>query len=341
VGMYWRRATTGAAWATVVFNVLVFFGIPFMAPKLMPELRDDANYLVANQIVQTTTMREAAPSDVVRRRTQIDEWEKANSIATPELNDAELAYRDTITRLRESSAENEASDELVGSLQEATGRLTAARVAIAKLGSEPKPLVAGDRFPETKASGGKSVFWPGGVKPIDVDGNVLAGVKPQPVGEPTDIDEHTKQQILAYDDSVKLRGYGNFQLDYLLYRWAGVDLTSMTDATLDTLSLPPKIITPFLVMILFSLITPANSKEGLDRYYSKMKTPVVPDHEQDRKNLEEAFANVEALEARKLFPGTSLEIQRPTKMDIIGVIVCFAVCFGVIGLAVVVANIGG
>jgi hypothetical protein len=72
-----------------------------------------------------------------------------------------------------------------------------------------------------------------------------------------------------------------------------------------------------------------------------MKTPVVPDHEQDRKNLEEALANVEALEARKLFPGSSLEFQRPTKMDIIGVIVCFAVCFGVIGLAVLVAGIGG
>lgn len=72
-----------------------------------------------------------------------------------------------------------------------------------------------------------------------------------------------------------------------------------------------------------------------------MKTPVVPDHEQDRKNLEDALANVEALEARKLFPGSSLEFQRPTKTDFIGVIVCFVVCFGIIGLAIVVASIGG
>ncbi|MDA1049066.1 MAG: sodium:solute symporter family protein [Planctomycetota bacterium] len=341
VGMYWRRATAGAAWATVVFNVLIFFGIPFMAPRLMPQLQDNKDYLVTTRIVQTTTKRDAAPSDVLRRETEITEWEKANAVASPELEAAEQEYRGAATLLRESTAANEASDELLGSLQRATARLSAARAVVAKLADQPKPLVAGDEFVETKTSGGKSVFWPDGVKPVDRDGQLLLGVKPQKVGDPTELDARTTQQILAYDETVKLRGYGDFQIDYLLYRWAGVNWSSMTDATLDTLSLPPKIIMPFLVMILFSLITPRNSKESLDRYYSKMKTPVVPDHEQDRKNLEEAFANVEALEARKLFPGTSLEFQRPTKVDIIGVIVCFVVCFGIIGLAVAVAGIGG
>ncbi|MBC8353395.1 MAG: hypothetical protein H8E66_15460 [Planctomycetes bacterium] len=341
VGMYWRRATTGAAWATVAFNVFVFFGIPFMAPKLMPELRDNKDYLIANQIVQTTTMRAAAPTDVLRRETQIAEWAKASALAGPELESAEQDYRAAVAQLRESTAENEASGEIINALHQATARLSAARMAVGKLGSRPEALTTGDAFPETKTSGGKSVFWPGGIKPVDADGNVLADVQPQKVGEPTDLDENTKQQVLAYEDNVTLRGFGNFQLDYLLYRSAGIDMTSMTDATLDTLSLPPKIITPFLVMILISLITPRNSKEGLDRYYSKMKTPVVPDHEQDRMNLEEAFANIESMEERKLFPGSSLEIQRPTKADIIGVVVCFAVCFAIIGMAVVVANIGG
>ncbi|MCA9146765.1 MAG: hypothetical protein KDB05_28500 [Planctomycetales bacterium] len=340
VGMYWRRATTTAAWATVVFNVVVFFGIPFMAPKLMPELQDDPNYLVTNRIVQTTTIRDAAPSDVLRRETQMSEWDKANAVAEPELAAAEQEYRDAVAQLRASPVDDEATDTLLASLQQATTRLTAARAVVASLGDRPKPLAKGDEFVETTTSGGKSVFWPNGVKPIDGKGNVLASVKPQAVGEPTKINDRTTQQILAYDDSVKLRGYGSFQADYVLYRWAGVNMKSMTDATLDTLSLPPKIIMPFLVMILISLITPQNSKAGLDRYYSKMKTPVVPDHEQDRKNLEEAFANVEALEARKLFPGSSLEIQKPTKTDVIGVIVCFAVCFGIIGLAIVAASIG-
>jgi solute:Na+ symporter, SSS family len=341
VGMYWRRATSSAAWATVVFNVLIFFGIPFLAPRLMPDIRDNADYFTANRIVQTTTTRDAAPSDVVRRETQITEWEKANATASPAIEVAKQAYSEAAAKVREATPENEASDELVASLQQATSQLSAARMAISKLGVKPERLTSGDPFSETKTSGGKSVFWPGGIKPVDANGNVLADVKPQKVGEPTQLDDKTTQQVLAYDDSVQLRGFGNFQLDFLLYQSAGIDLTSMTDATLDTLSLPPKIITPFLVMILLSLITPSNSKQGLDRYYSKMKTPVVPDHEQDQKNLEEALANIESLEQKKLFPGTSLEFQRPTKMDVIGFIACFAVCFATIGVAIAVASIGG
>ncbi|MEO8497414.1 MAG: hypothetical protein ABI614_20275, partial [Planctomycetota bacterium] len=341
VGMYWRRATTGAAWATVVFNVLVFFGIPLLAPRLMPELRDNTNYLVTNRMVQTTTLRDAAPTDVLQRATRISEWEKAIAIASPELAAAEQEYRRAVAQARDATAATEASDESLDLLHQASARLIAARAAIATLGSKPEPLVIGDKFAETTTSGGKSVYWPDGVKPVDAKGNVLAGVQPRNVGEPTQLDDNTTQQVLAYDEGVKLRGFGSFQVDYLLYRWVGVNWNSMTDATLDTLSLPPKIVMPFLVMILFSLITPANSKPALDRYYSKMKTPVVPDHEQDRKNLEAALANVDALEARKIFPGSSLEFQRPTKADVIGVIVCFVVCFGIIGLAVFIARIGG
>ncbi|HUG68631.1 MAG TPA: sodium:solute symporter family protein, partial [Pirellulaceae bacterium] len=180
VGMYWRRATTGAAWATVVFNVMVFFGIPFMAPQLMPQLRDRTDFLAANQIVETTTEREAAPSDVLRRETQMAEWEKMNASIETELSSAEQAYRDAVTRLRESTPENEASAEVVVPLQLATSRLARSREGIVKLGSKPEPLVTGDPYAEKTTSGGKSVFW-SSVKPIDTDGNVLVDVKPQRV----------------------------------------------------------------------------------------------------------------------------------------------------------------
>ena len=136
-------------------------------------------------------------------------------------------------------------------------------------------------------------------------------------------------------------GFGNFQLDFLLYQWLGMDLTSKTTATLKTLELPPKIITPFLVMILLSLVTPRNSKQALDRYYAKMKTPVDPDPAEDLRKLEEAYSNPDQVEASKLFPGSSLEFQKPSKTDVIGFVVCVVACFGVIGLAVLVASIGG
>ncbi len=92
-------------------------------------------------------------------------------------------------------------------------------------------------------------------------------------------------------------------------------------------------------MILISFVTPRNSQRALDRYYAKMKTPVDPDHEADDAKLKAAYADTAALESKKMFPGSSLEFQKPNTVDIVGLIVCFLVCFSVIGLAALAANI--
>ncbi len=131
---------------------------------------------------------------------------------------------------------------------------------------------------------------------------------------------------------------GNFKPDYLFYKMLGVNLTSKSNAILDTLSLPVKIILPFLVMILTSLFTRRNSKAGLDRYYVKMKTEVDPDPETDKKNLEASYQNPRRFDERILFPKTELEIQKPDKVDIIGFVATFAACFAVIGLVLWLAN---
>ena len=72
------------------------------------------------------------------------------------------------------------------------------------------------------------------------------------------------------------KGQGQFRFDMLLYdKVLGYDLTKVRNATLATLDLPFKIIAPFLVMIIASLLTKPNDKKALDRLYVKMKTPVV------------------------------------------------------------------
>lgn len=285
VGMYWRRATPIAAWLTVLFCALFFFGIPFLAPKFTPELRENPGYLTTNKMVRTITTETASKADVRRRNREIEEWNKD------------------------------------------------------KKGPEPKPLKVGDTFQTTNDSGGVSIFWGGGVKPVDKN------AKPKPVGEPVTIDAEGKvQQVqLKYDEGVQLRGAGNFKLDFMIYRALGVDLSQTSDALLATLELPVKIISPFLVMIVLSLITPRNKKEGLDRYYAKMKTPVIPDPEADQQQLDDLYNNLPArqaeLEEKKLFPNSSLEFQKPTKTDVFGFILSFLVCFAIIGIAVWVANI--
>ena len=209
MGMYWRRATTRAAWITVSFCLVSFFVMPRLIPAVSPGLRTDPAYTQVNQVTET--------------------------------------------------------------------------------------------------AGGTSIYWSGKIKEVD-------GSK---------------------------RGEGTFRFDMLIYDKAlGMDLTKVSDAALKTLEFPFKIIAPFLVMIVASLLTQPNSKKSLDRLYVRMKTPVGSDPEKDEAELEKSYANPDRFDHNKLFPKTQWEVQRPTKLDFFGFITCFAICFVIIGLVLLVAGIG-
>ena len=160
---------------------------------------------------------------------------------------------------------------------------------------------------KTETGGGKSIYWSGGVE--------------------------EKQGIAT--------GVGSFRFDMLIYdKIPGVDLTKVSNAALKTLEFPFKIIAPFLVMIIASLLTKPNDKKALDRLYVKMKTPVDPVPEKDEAEIEKSYANPDRFDQNKLFPNSNLEFQRPTKYDVIGFITCFGICFVIIGLVLLVAQIG-
>jgi len=305
VGMYWRRATTAAAWGTFAFAAIVLFAVPRLAPLAMPELRTMAAYTTTNDLILTTTKRPAMPTDVAGRDAAIELWHRK--------------IRDWVSQ----------------------GNSLTEEEAIARFGPCPESIFDGDEFTTEATRGGKAVFWSGGVRAIDEDGNAAPDVKPQPVGEPVPIDEQTTQVVMRYPDGTRLEGLGSFNFDFLLYDLAGMDLAAQSTAMLETLELPPKIILPFVVMILLSLVTRRNSTAALDRLYVKMKTPVEPDPELDRHELEKSYADPHRFDHRKLFPGSSLEVQKPTATDAFGFLACVGVCFFIIWLAVWVAGLGG
>jgi len=160
---------------------------------------------------------------------------------------------------------------------------------------------------KTETGGGKSIYWSGGVE--------------------------EKQGIST--------GLGSFRFDMLIYeKIPGVDLTKVSNAALKTLEFPFKIIAPFLVMIIASLLTKPNDKQALDRLYVKLKTPVDPVPEKDEAEIEKSYTHPDRFDKNKLFPNSNLEFQRPTKYDVIGFLICFALCFAIIGLVLLVAQIG-
>jgi SSS family solute:Na+ symporter len=107
-----------------------------------------------------------------------------------------------------------------------------------------------------------------------------------------------------------------------------------------TLRLPSRLLAPFLVLILLSYITPRGRTEVLDRYFAKMNTPVLADHEADRQRLEQAYASPETTSTRKLFPESEWEFVRPTTKDVVGFVASCVVCVAIIGLLIWLANIG-
>jgi SSS family solute:Na+ symporter len=313
VGMYWRRATTTAAWVTVAYCGIMFFAAPNLAPSI-PGLDTNQKYAVASDVVVTTTTRNAAPSDIAQRDAEIDIWNTEFKMAQERLEKAQIA----------------GSQPEIDRAQQAVDELRS---------NQPERLSVGAPISQTKTTGGVAVFWGDGVLPVDEEGTILTTVKPAVVKD-EQIDEFTRRTVLRYADDVRLKGSGKFKLDLILYQWLGVDLRTKSDAMLDTLGLPLKIIAPFLVMIVCSLVTRRNSKAALDRYYAKMHTPVDPDHEGDAKRLQAAMDDPSQTEQGKIFPGSDLEMYWPSKVDVIGFVLSFIVCFSIVGLAVWVANIG-
>jgi len=292
IGMYWRRATSTAAWTTIAFCGLVFFVVPWLAPLLSPGLRTNQLLTQTTPVIEVTTIRSAAPTDVARREAAIRVWEEQQSAGAEDM------------------------------------------------GRRPEPLRVGDPLEETQTRGGIPIFWTGTMVPIDENGNEIPDVQREVIEQRGQESENSKVVVKRYAPNVQLKGTGQFRCDFLLYQLMGLPLVEYSQATLTTLELPPKIFTPFLVMIVVSLFTRPNSKEALDRYYVKMKTPVYGNLEEDAAELEKSYREPQRFDERKIWPKSNLEFQKPTRTDVVGFVVSLAVCFGIIGLAVLLTSIG-
>jgi solute:Na+ symporter, SSS family len=292
MGMFWRRATSKAAWITMVYAALAFFIIPWIAPVIAPDLRTNPHYTKTSYLVTTTVERPAAPADVRRREAAILEWEK-----------------------RREQLEAQAASGQTVNLEE--------------LGGSPERLAPGEMLVETFTTGGVPIYWSGRVQPIG-----------EPEFKEISREKQDGMEVLVRQYDSPVRALGNFNLDFLIYDLLGVEMENRSNAMLATLELPPKIITPFLVMVLASVLTRRNREKALDRFYVKMKTPVDPDPEQDRRELLRSYENPDRFNHLKLFPRSDWEMSRPKFWDITGFLLTFLACFAVIGLAIWVASLG-
>jgi SSS family solute:Na+ symporter len=199
---------------------------------------------------------------------------------------------------------------------------------ISLLGDPPPPAELGQPITIQNVAGGKSIYWNGSLIPVgETSLETVSRVQDKNVVVTTQrrLGEHV--------------GSGSLNLDFVIYGTLGIDLSTASKATLETLRLPSRVLLPFAVMLGLSLITRRNSDEGLHRYFAKMNTPVLADPAADRARLETAYATT--TNPRKLFQNSDWEFVKPTTKDVVGFGLSCAVCGLIIGLLMWLASIGG
>jgi SSS family solute:Na+ symporter len=172
----------------------------------------------------------------------------------------------------------------------------------------PEAIEAGQRFGKVYRLPPKSIFW-------------QLGVKKKGNGQ--------------------LAGHGMLNLELLLLDKMGWDLSRNSYALNETLRVLFRTIVPFLFLIVVGLATRPEEKTKLDRFYAKMKTPVLVDRELDRKALELAYAEPSHYMTRKLFPNSNWEFEKWNREDGWGFVISVLVAVALVGALFLIVTIGG
>ncbi len=121
----------------------------------------------------------------------------------------------------------------------------------------------------------------------------------------------------------------------------GFDLSQKPYALNESIRMLIRLLFPFLVLILVSLLTRENRDEITERFFLKMRTRVRgKGPEVDLQDLEESYNKPEETRKVLLFPSTSLEVYKWNRQDITGFLIAVFVVFVVIGTLFMAVNMG-
>jgi len=174
--------------------------------------------------------------------------------------------------------------------------------------AQPEPLAAGKPFSKAFNLPSKTIFW-------------------------------SKQSGLNAEGTMEARGYLFPEL--LLIHSLGFDLTQKPYALNESIRMLIRLVFPFLILILVSLLTRENNDEITERFFLKMRTRVRgKGPEIDLQDLQESYGSPAGTRKVLLFPSTSLEIYKWNRQDITGFLIAVFVVFVVIGTLFLVVNLG-
>ncbi len=141
------------------------------------------------------------------------------------------------------------------------------------------------------------------------------------------------------DTASPLEGRGLFRPQIWLMSRVGVGFTSWSRPGILSAARLFDALLPFILLILFSMITRRNSESVLRDFYARIHTPAVADPELDARLVQEKIDNPDLVERDKILPGTDWEFWRPTRTDIVGLLVCIGFVALIVGLYMTMAAV--
>jgi hypothetical protein len=171
-------------------------------------------------------------------------------------------------------------------------------------------------------------------------GKVGEEIKKTIVVQPMAIFFDSVARVDPKDPASGLEGVGRFNVENYCLSLVGIPVEKFTGAAMLTTRWAFDGLFPFGLLILVSLVTPAEELARADRFFAKMRTPVGATPEDDKSEVERSYAEPSRFNGKKLFPRSHWQFTKWGLSDVLG----FAGCWGIVGAILVilyaVLNIG-
>jgi SSS family solute:Na+ symporter len=143
-------------------------------------------------------------------------------------------------------------------------------------------------------------------------------IKKKHISEPAGVFFDRVARTDPSDPSSAKVGLGRFHAELWMMSWFGVDFSGFKKSQLVAARFFFDALFPFILLFLISFVTKPVPKPDLDRFFAKLHTPVQKTEGEDRRALQESYADPGKFEKDKIKSGSNWEIMKPGKLDLVG-----------------------
>jgi len=113
----------------------------------------------------------------------------------------------------------------------------------------------------------------------------------------------------------QVRGAGLLSPELVLLDKLGWDLSKNVHAWNETLRILIRLLIPFLILVVGSLLTKRDDSERLNRLFARLRTPTSADHEEDAREVERSYHDTNRFKETLLSPNSNWELFKMSKRD--------------------------